>query len=100
MSRPYRSGSLPGSVADAVVIEVAARTGVNARDIRGKHLNRYIIPARHEVFWTLRQITHPDGTPKYSFPAIAAVFDMDHTSVMFGCRQHEKRLAAAEAQAA
>lgn len=93
MSQIYRSGALPRSVADAVVRSVAERTGIHPRDIRSPFQNRDIVPARHEVFWTLRQITHPDGTPKYSYPAMGAVFGMDHSSVRHAVKAHAKREA-------
>lgn len=51
--------------------------------------------ARQEAMWRIRQERYPDGAYRYSFPAIGRFFGLDHSTVMYACREVEKRMAKA-----
>lgn len=71
-----------------ILIEVSEKHGVNAVDIKGSTRNRRVVRARHEAFWRCRRET------ANSFPAIGRFFHRDHTTVIYGVRAHEARMAS------
>jgi len=70
---------------DAALAVVAARHGMTPSDLLAKNRRRAISHPRQEVFW----LAHRAGN---SYPEIGAYFDMDHTSVLHGCRQVDARI--------
>lgn len=61
--------------AAAVVAAFAALHGVTAADIRGRGRQAHIARARHAVWRELRRLG-------WSYPAIGAAFQRDHSTVM------------------
>lgn len=71
-----------------IASEVSARHKLSIKELTGPGRQRYIVVARNEAFWRIREET------KLSFPQIGAKFGRDHTTVLHGYHQHAKRLAA------
>lgn len=70
-----------------IIRSVAARRGISVEEIKGPHLRKDIVRARHEAMYLCRA----EGC--WSFPQIGAAFGgRDHTSVMNGVRRHAERL--------
>lgn len=80
---------------DRVLAEVCqSRPKMKPEDILAGSRARPIAHAKQEAMWRLRQVTWENGAPRYSLPAIASALNLkDHTTVLWGCRQHAKRLA-------
>lgn len=72
---------------ERIVSEVSASTGVPVRDITSDRRNLHIVAARHEVFWRLHAETD------WSVAEIGRRLGRDHTTILHGIRQHEKRRA-------
>ena len=72
-------------MAKAVKI-IADRHGLDSADIMGRSRRPSIAHARQEVFWLARQ----DGL---SFAEIADYFGMDHTTVFYGVKKVDQRIA-------
>jgi len=68
-----------------IVIEVARKHGLTFVQLAGQQRFRKIVAARHECFWRL----HNETT--MSLPAIGRRLNRDHTTVLHGIKQHEKR---------
>jgi hypothetical protein len=64
---------------------VALRTGVTRRELMGKGKSDRIAIARHLLFWLLS--THCD----MSSAAIGRMLGRDHTTILWGLKQHEAR---------
>lgn len=72
----------------ATVQEIAAERGLSAKEILTEKPGREpIAEARQEAYWRLRQRNN-------SYPKIARWAGRHHTSIMFGVRAHEQRMAA------
>ena len=70
--------------------QVALKHGCNIKEMRSIRRDKMIVAARHEAFWRC----HKELC--MSLPQIGRVFgDRDHTTVLHGIRQHEKRMQAA-----
>lgn len=66
---------------------VAERHGVSLAELRGSsHARRFARP-RHEAFSLIR------AACGYSYPRIGKYFGRDHTTVLWGIRSHQARLA-------
>jgi len=74
---------------DAAVGVVAARHGVTPSEIMNRSRRPSISHPRQEAYWLARQ----SGA---SFRDIADYFGMDHTSIMHGCKQVDKRISEAQ----
>ncbi len=74
---------------------VAERHGLSVDDLKShSRAKKYAWP-RQEVMWMARQLRWADGRFRYSYPYIARRLGLrDHTTVIYGERQHAKRLAA------
>jgi chromosomal replication initiation ATPase DnaA len=64
--------------------DVGRRHHATIADILGPSRFRYIVAARHE-FWSLLRA---EGL---SYPAIAMLVGVDHSTVLHGCRKHAIR---------
>jgi len=69
----------------SIIKEVAQKHDLMMRDILSKSRKRHIAWPRHEAFDRLRKET------KMSLPAIARIWDMDHTSILYGIWAHRQR---------
>lgn len=73
-----------------VVAEVAARRGVTVAELFGPSRCRPITHARQEAMWAVRKRC------RASYPRIGQRFGgRDHTTAIWACRAHEKRMAEA-----
>ena len=77
----------PKAVVSRIKREVAARHGVTVEQIDGLSRHAKVNAARQEAMWTARERT------LLSLSKIGVLFNRDHTSVLWGIRQHEARMA-------
>lgn len=75
----------PVSPGNAIIQQVANKHRVTVIQIMSKRRTKYIVLARHEAIWRI------STELAWSSPQIAAVFDMDHSSVLHAIRTHEER---------
>lgn len=72
-----------------VILEVCDRRGLTLAEMISPRRNAVLVWARQEAMWECRRQTTA------SFPQIArALGKQDHTCVIHGARQHEKRMQA------
>lgn len=90
---------LSAKVRDAAVAEAAQAFNVEAEQILSPRRPQAVAWARHYAMWQLRAM-QSDGRPKYSLLEIGRAFGMDHASVLYGVRAHERRFAEAMGEAA
>lgn len=98
----YQPRALPVIVRSRTIRMIAEEVAARRRDVLADEIMNVrsssyrIAHARHEVMWRARQLLEADGSHRFSFPQIGAAFlgGMDHTSVLHGCRQHEKVIRA------
>lgn len=84
------TGFLPNPKAAVARIkhECAVKHGVTVDEIDGIRRAAHIVAARQEAMWRAKNET------KLSYPEIGRRFgDKDHTTVIWGVRQHEARMA-------
>jgi hypothetical protein len=78
-----------------IASEVAMRHGVTLDAMRGPRRAKRLVWARHEAFWRIYR------TERFSFPQIGRFFgDRDHSTVIYGVRRFEERLALEQKQRA
>lgn len=77
--------NLTTAVFREIVDAVALARNLPSADIIGRRRFKPLVHARQEVMFRLRE----DG---YAWPQIAKHWGMDHTTVMWGVAQHQKRL--------
>lgn len=75
-----------------IIAEVADKHQVNPMEILSQRREKYIILARHEAVWRIR-----NETP-LSFPQIGVRMNRDHSTLIHSVKMHEKRIAAGEAK--
>jgi chromosomal replication initiator protein len=71
-----------------LIAAAAALEGGTASDVLGPDRHRRAVRPRHAAMWLAFKVT-PD-----SLPAIGRAFGRHHTTVLYGIRAHERRLAA------
>lgn len=82
----------PQITMEQIIREVATRHRLAVRDLLGRDIYPNYVLARQEAMWRLRQQRKPDGSPRWSYPAIGrAMGGKDHTTVMHGVKRHEAR---------
>lgn len=75
-----------------IVAEVAARHGVTVAEIIGPRRLKYIVHARQEAMYELRQRT------SFSYPHIGQLLgERDHATVIHGERKHKARMGDPDA---
>lgn len=84
----------PSSTTDEIIDEVCAKHRVARKDVLSVIRSRYVIPARHEAMYRIRE------EKCLSWAQIGRIFDRDHTSVLHGWRKHKASIEAAEARKA
>jgi chromosomal replication initiator protein len=77
-----------------IVAEVAEAYGFTFEDMVGPRRIKDISLARQEAIWLCRQVRKPDGSQRYSLPFLGHLLNRDHTTVLWGERQHAARLEA------
>lgn len=70
-----------------IIDRVADKYGMSAMDIISPRRGA-VVKARHEAMWRAKHET------TRSLPEIGRVFNKDHTTVIYGIAQHEKRIAS------
>ena len=83
--QPRITRSEPRPNSRVIISQVAEKHGLMMRDILSKSRKRHIAWPRHEAFDRLRKET------KMSLPAIARIWDMDHTTILYGIWAHRQR---------
>jgi chromosomal replication initiator protein len=77
-----------------IIAEVAEAHGFTPADLASPVRTKQLSAARQEAMWACRQVKGKDGKPRYSYPFIGRLFGgRDHTTVLWGERQHAARLA-------
>jgi chromosomal replication initiator protein len=77
-----------------IIAEVAEGYGLTSEHLVGPDRTKRVSQARQEAMWACRQVKGKDGKPRYSYPFIGRLFGgRDHTTVLWGERQHAARLA-------
>lgn len=75
---------------------VAEKHGLTVADLKGPARKRQISWPRQEAMWRMRQVRRSDGSPRYSTSQVGDFLGWrDHTTVVHGEREHQKRLDAA-----
>lgn len=75
-----------------ILFEVAIKHNVPAVLIMGQQRTRYIVAARHEVYYRLAQET------VLSIAGVGRKMGRDHTTIMAGMKAHLRRVAAQSAE--
>ena len=83
--KPRITLSYTRPTARAIIKDVAHKHNLMVMDILRKDRHRRVAWPRHEAFERIYRETH------MSLPAIANIFDMDHTSILYGIWAHRKR---------
>jgi chromosomal replication initiation ATPase DnaA len=71
---------------DQIIATVCRKHRVRPVELTGPCRVKAIVHARHEAMWEAFK-----NTP-LSYPQLGRIFNRDHTTVMHGVRQHQKRL--------
>ncbi|MCA6264704.1 helix-turn-helix domain-containing protein, partial [Phenylobacterium sp.] len=66
---------------------VCAAHGVSPADVMGEARLAYLVRARHEVAWRMRNVRKPTGKPRFSFPQIGEFMNRDHTTIIHAVRE-------------
>ena len=69
-----------------IVKHVADRHGYCPQEILGKHRPDRLVSARLEAYWLVKEITG------MSYPHVGKIFGRDHSTVLYGIKEFEKRL--------
>jgi len=72
------------TIAGRLRAEVCARHGVGPRSIHSRCRLAYLVAARHELIWLIRQST------TWSTPEIGRYMGMDHSSIVHAIQRHEQ----------
>jgi len=70
----------------SIVVDVAAKHKVTVPLIMGETRDKRVVAARHEVWWRVWR------TSGLSYPRIGAMFHRDHTTILHGVKQYQKRV--------
>ena len=75
-----------------LALQVAARHGLSVAALKGPRTNRATAHPRQELMWLLYEQRLSDGSRRWSTPLIGQFLGgRDHTTVIYGIRQHERR---------
>ncbi|MCL2518500.1 MAG: chromosomal replication initiator protein DnaA, partial [Oscillospiraceae bacterium] len=69
-----------------ILDKVSTKYGITEDDLKGKKRNKEIVNPRHIAVFITRKLTD------LSLPAIAKIFDRDHTTVMASLKNIEDEL--------
>jgi hypothetical protein len=75
-----------------IIKEVSIKHSVTRNAILSPRRQRSLVLARQEVMWRAREET------ALSFPQIGKALDRDHTTCLWGARQHQARIEAESAK--
>lgn len=75
--------------AKAIMVDVAKKHAISLAEMKGPRRHKYLVLARQEAMWRMKH-----ECPHLSYPQIGRlVGNRDHTTVLYACRAHEKRMA-------
>jgi Bacterial dnaA protein helix-turn-helix len=74
-----------------IVKHVGASNGYSSKDILGKSRPNPLVRARFAAYWLVKEITD------MSYPRIGMLFKRDHSTVIYGAKEFERRLVHGEA---
>lgn len=71
-----------------IATECAAEAGSTVEEMKGHRRDKSVVKARQKAWWRMAKELG------MSLPAIGRRMNRDHTTILWGIRQHEERLAA------
>ena len=78
----------PRDITRGIIREVAQKHGLTVADMMVRSRKAHIAHARQEAYYRIRTERN------YTLEQVARVFgDLDHATIIFGCRAHAKRMA-------
>lgn len=77
----------------AIVDQVCQEVGLTEMQVFSASRFAPLVEARQRIWWEIRQLSTPMGDP-FSYPMIGKWFKKDHTTILHGVQEYEKRLAA------
>lgn len=81
----------PSSIFYSILKDISKRRSVSVRDLLGKSRKQPIARARQEAYFLMREAG-------MSFPVIGKrMGDRNHSTIIYGVREHAKRILAGEA---
>jgi hypothetical protein len=91
---PPADAELPPITVAEIAKQTAERYGVTVNEIKSARRGHRLVCARQEAMWRARNET------SHSLPCIGRFLGgKDHTTVIYGIRKHEERIAFVKAQA-
>lgn len=81
----------PFEQTEAIIAEVASFHGMEPRAITGRRRTPRVVLARQHAYAVVKA-----RRPHLSLPAIGRAFGRDHSTVVWGIRAHEARMAWAQ----
>jgi chromosomal replication initiation ATPase DnaA len=72
--------------------EVATHYEITPDELLGPSRHRRVSHPRQAFMFAARSVTWSDGKPRYSLPQIGNFLKVHHATVLFGIRQHQRRL--------
>jgi hypothetical protein len=89
-----RDDDAPAPTVARICHETAERYGVTVADLKSARRGERLVRARQEAMWRARHET------SHSLPAIGRFLGgKDHTTVIYGIRKHDQRIAFVKSQA-
>ncbi len=93
MTEAERLKAMPAAMR-AIVLDVCQERGVDWARVLSRARYQELTRARFEIWGRMRERTlTATGLPP-SYPSIARLFGVDHSTVIYGVQQREKALAA------
>lgn len=92
--RPVDIGTLLIAMPDrvrAVLQAVCDEGNFQLGDILSRDKRAHLCVARQDAYWRLRHMAW--GVSRPTFPMIAKWLGRDHTTIIHGCKAHERRVA-------
>jgi hypothetical protein len=72
-----------------ILAAVCAKRGVSPADVIGPSRQQYVVRARHEVIWTMRQARKADGKRRFSDSMIAQWVNRERSVMVTAAKSHE-----------
>lgn len=74
-------------VSKDIIAQTAFDHGISVPRMLSRSRQPCVAHARFDAMSRLRSVRRPDGKPRFSLPAIGAMFGRDHTTVLNGLRR-------------
>lgn len=92
--RLYGAMQIAPTGLESLVGRAARLFGVEPEEIMRVDRRAHVVRARQFVMWTLRRKRKADGSPAHSFAEIGRVLHLDHSTVVHGVAEHQRRVLA------